>query len=247
MKANFRSSLDHVLVHEGGWSDHPLDPGGATMKGVTLRTFQRFFGPEKTKDDLRNITTTQLSRIYRTGYWDVSHCDDLPDGVDYAVFDASVNSGPGNGAKWLQAAVGAAQDGAIGPDTLAKVGDHQPVDVINEMCDIRLGFLRGLSTWPTFGLGWQRRVDGVRATALAMAGGGAVPTDTVTPSVDFRTTKLGSRGRWVRKLQRALGLEVDGIFGAQTEEALKAYQEAHGLEADGVAGRATYRALGLID
>lgn len=245
MRANFRSSLDHVLVHEGGFADHPQDPGGATMKGVTLRTFQRFFGADKTADDLRNITTAQLRRVYRTGYWNVSRCNDLPAGVDYAVFDAAVNSGPGNGAKWLQGAVGAAQDGAIGPETLTKAKAHEPIQVVNDMCDRRLGFLRSLTTWPVFGLGWQRRVDGVRATAVGMAGGTAA-IEVITPSVDFRTTKLGSRGRWVRKLQGALGLEVDGTFDSVTEEAVKAYQEAHGLEVDGIAGRETYRALGLL-
>ncbi len=84
------------------------------MKGVTLATFRRHYGKQKTKKDLRNITTRQLQNIYRKGYWDKCKCDDLPAGVDYAVFDAAVNSGPGRSAKWLQGAVGAKQDGGIG-------------------------------------------------------------------------------------------------------------------------------------
>ncbi len=171
MKMNFESALKHVLVHEGGWADHPKDPGGATMKGVTLVTYRRHFGEDKSKDDLRNITDEELGQIYRSGYWSKCRCDDLPSGVDYAVFDAAVNSGPGRGAKWLQAAVGATQDGGIGPNTLSKVEEHDPIQIINDMCDGRLSFLRSLSTWSTFGKGWGRRVEGVRATALTMAGG----------------------------------------------------------------------------
>ncbi|MBK19052.1 MAG: hypothetical protein CMM52_09500 [Rhodospirillaceae bacterium] len=118
MKKNFENSLKHVLIHEGGWADHPRDPGGATMKGVTLATFRRHFGEAKSKRALRNISDDQLRQIYRSGYWDRCRCDQLPSGVDYAVFDAAVNSGPGRSAKWLQAVIGAKQDGGIGPKTL---------------------------------------------------------------------------------------------------------------------------------
>lgn len=246
METNFKSALEHVLVHEGGWADHPKDPGGATMKGVTLVTYRRHFGQDKSKDDLRNITDEQLGQIYRSGYWDKCRCDDLPSGVDYAVFDAAVNSGPGRSAKWLQAAVGATQDGGIGPNTLSKVGEHDPIQVINAMCDRRLSFLRSLSTWSTFGKGWGRRVEGVRATALAMAGGNTPVIEEITPSVDYETVRKGSTGGWVRKLQEALGLHVDGAFGSDTDAALKAWQKEHGLQPDGIAGRNTYRALGLL-
>ena len=243
MKRNFKKSLKHVLVHEGGWADHPKDPGGATMKGVTLATFRRFFGEDKTKEDLRKITDEELGQIYRSGYWDKCRCDELPSGVDYAVFDAAVNSGPGRSARWLQAAVGAKQDRGIGPKTLTKVEGHDPTQVIDLMCDRRLAFLRNLSTWTTFGKGWERRVEGVRSTATAMAGGSIAE---VTPSVEYRTVKKGSRGLWVRELQEALKVHVDGKFGKDTEATLIAWQQKHGLEPDGIAGRNTYRALGLL-
>jgi lysozyme family protein len=244
MRENFRPSLKHVLVHEGGWADHPKDPGGATMKGVTLAVYQRFFGAAKTKNDLRNISDAELEQIYRSGYWDKCQCDRLPAGVDYAVFDAAVNSGPGRGAQWLQAAVGATPDGSIGPKTLELVSAKEPVQIIQTMCSRRLAFLQGLSTWSTFGRGWQSRVEGVRTTAIAMAGGGS-PTE-AAPSVDYEVVRKGSNGEWVRRLQTALKIEADGIFGSATEAALKAWQAANGLEPDGVAGRNTYRALGLI-
>ncbi len=173
MKENFTSSLHHVLVHEGGWSDHPSDPGGATMKGVTLQVYREHFGQEKTKDDLRSISDVELGQIYRSGYWDKCRCDDLPSGVDYAVFDSAVNSGPGRGAKWLQVAVGAVPDGGIGPNTLAKVSGHEPAEIVNSICDKRLSFLQSLDNWKVFGKGWQRRVDELRRTAMEMAGGRA--------------------------------------------------------------------------
>ncbi|MBT5829023.1 MAG: hypothetical protein HOH77_02415 [Candidatus Latescibacteria bacterium] len=246
MKRNYKRSLKHVLVHEGGWADHPKDPGGATMKGVTLTTYRRHFGEDKSKDDLRNITDGELEQIYRSGYWNKCSCDALPSGVDYAVFDGAVNSGPGRSAKWLQAAVGAKQDGGIGPKTLIKVEEHDAVEIVDVMYDRRLRFLRNLSTWSTFGKGWGRRVEGVRTTAIVMARGNRQVVEEITPSVDYKTVKRGSRGLWVRNLQEALEIHVDGIFGKDTEAVLKAWQAEHGLEADGIAGRNTYRALGLL-
>ena len=255
MKENFDRALQFVLVHEGGFVNHPKDPGGATMKGVTLETFRRHFGAGKTVNDLKNITQDQLARVYRTGYWDKCKCDQLPAGVDYAVFDVAVNSGPGRAAKFLQAAVGATQDGAIGDGTLGMVGSQAPLSIINSICDKRLAFLQGLSTFSTFGKGWTSRVTGVRQQALEMAHGapstGAATIDAgadeAVPNMDFDIVKLGSKGAWVTKLQDALEIEADGIFGPKTESTLKAFQEANGLEPDGIAGRNTYRALGLID
>jgi len=246
MKKNYKSSLKHVLVHEGGWADHPKDPGGATMKGVTLTTYRRHFGDDKSKDDLRNISEEELEQIYRSGYWNKCRCDELPTGVDYAVFDAAVNSGPGRSAKWLQAAVGAKQDGGIGPKTLSRVAEHNPIQITDGMCDRRLTFLRNLSTWSTFGKGWERRVEGVRTTAIAMSEGDGLVIGEIAPSVDYETVKKGSTGLWVRKLQEVLEIQVDGKFGSGTETALKAWQQEHGLEQDGIAGRNTYRSLGLL-
>ncbi len=91
MNRNFTQSLALVLKHEGGWSDHPKDPGGATMKGVTLANFQRYVKPNATKGDLKNISDAQLSMVYRKYYWDSVSANDLPDGLDYAVFDELVD------------------------------------------------------------------------------------------------------------------------------------------------------------
>ncbi|MDQ7014905.1 MAG: glycosyl hydrolase 108 family protein, partial [Gammaproteobacteria bacterium] len=200
--------------------------------------FRRHFGKDRTKDELRNISDAQLEQIYRSGYWDKCHCDELPEGVDYVVFDGAVNSGPSRSAKWLQGVIGAKQDGGIGPKTLAKVAEEEPVWVCNLSCDRRLAFLQSLRTWKVFGLGWGRRVEGVRKQGLELAG--------FIPSFDYETVKLGSRGEWVEKLQRALGLLVDGVFGEGTDAALREWQGSQGLQADGIAGRNTYRALYLV-
>lgn len=169
MNDNFDQSLKEVLVHEGGWSDHPSDPGGATMKGVTIATFRKWIDRDATKEDLRKITDDQIAHIYRKVYWNAVKGDELPSGIDYAVFDFGVNSGPSRAIKYLQAVLNVTQDGKIGPVTLQAVQSADADDVINALCDRRLAFLRQLKTWPTFGKGWSARVAGVRIKALEMA------------------------------------------------------------------------------
>ncbi len=182
MQGNFTAALELVLKHEGGFVDHPDDPGGATNRGVTIATFRRFFGNERTVDELRLISDAQVEHIYRLGYWDAVRSDQLPSGVDFATFDFAVNSGPGRAARELQARVGAHQDGSVGDQTIASVRALPAAQVINELCDARLAFLRGLSGFSTFGAGWTTRVAGVRNAALAMAGQSTedVPSPAVT-------------------------------------------------------------------
>jgi lysozyme family protein len=173
MKSNFAACLPEILRHEGGWADHPKDPGGATMKGITIGTYAQWKGRKVTKAELRAITDAEVAAIYKRNYWDKVRGDDLPAGLDLVAFDAAVNSGPSRGAKWLQQGLGVAADGKVGPMTIeaAKTFDRtgDADDAINGALDARLAFLRGLKTWPTFGKGWGRRVAEVRAKALAMA------------------------------------------------------------------------------
>lgn len=188
MDRNFAKSLALVLKSEGGWSDNPQDPGGATMKGVTLANFRLYVNPTATKDDLRHITDAQIATVYRRFYWDAILGAELPDGVDYAAFDFAVNSGPGRSAKYLQQIVGVQVDGRIGPATLAAVRAMLPSSVIDELCDRRLTFLQGLGTWSAFGKGWSARVKSVREQALIMAHQPATPQPSVpAPSVPIPT------------------------------------------------------------
>jgi len=175
MDRNFQRALSLVLKHEGGWSDHPSDPGGATMKGITLANFRRYVKPSATKDDLRKITDQQVATVYRRYYWDPIAGAELPDGIDYAVFDFAVNSGPTRAAQYLQKVVDVSQDGKIGPATLKAAKAMLPATVIHNLCDERLAFLKrirskGKLLWDTFGKGWSRRVQEVRAEALSLSG-----------------------------------------------------------------------------
>ncbi|MCG8272362.1 glycoside hydrolase family 108 protein [Aquamicrobium sp. NLF2-7] len=221
MDRNFERALSLVLSHEGGWSDHKDDPGGATMKGVTLANFRRYVKPSATKDDLRRITDEQVATIYKRHYWDAVRGSDLPGGIDYAVFDFAVNSGPDRAIKYLQAVVGAKQDGRIGPDTLAKTRSMMRATIINSLCDKRMAFLKRLKTWPTFGKGWTSRVSGVRSEALKMA----VQPDTPPPVVkevekevvpERVETKVKEKSDLWTKLTGGGGiaaLGLGGIFG----------------------------------
>ncbi|TIO74645.1 MAG: hypothetical protein E5X74_24600 [Mesorhizobium sp.] len=175
MDRNFARALALVLESEGGWSDKKADPGGATMKGVTLANFRRYVKADAGKADLRKITDAQAATVYRRFYWDAVLGAELPDGIDYAVFDFAVNSGPGRAAKYLQAALCVAQDGRIGPATLAAARAKPAGIVIDALCDARLAFLQRLPTWPTFGRGWGGRVASVRRQALLMSATPQVP------------------------------------------------------------------------
>ncbi len=166
----FGRALSLVLKHEGGYVDHPKDPGGATNLGVTIGTLSAYLGRQATKTEVKSLTVPAVTPIYKQNYWDKVRADDLPAGVDYCVFDAAVNSGPSRAAKWLQRAVNAPADGVIGSKTLEAVRTLPASTVINRMCDDRLNFLRGLPTWDTFGKGWSKRVEGVRREALGMVG-----------------------------------------------------------------------------
>lgn len=171
MQNNFETCLKEVLKHEGGYGDHPADPGGATNLGVTKKVWEEWVGHEVTKEVIRDLTIDQVTPLYRKRFWNVCRCDDLPAGVDYVVFDLAVNSGTGRAAKFLQSAVGATPDGVIGPNTLIIVRrtELSPKELINIICDRRELFWKSLPTFPTFGKGWLRRGAEVRKKALEMA------------------------------------------------------------------------------
>lgn len=166
---DFSGKLKLVLKHEGGYVDHKEDPGGATNLGVTIGTLSSWLGRPATKAEVRALTVAKVTPIYKMQYWDKIQGDLLPEGLDYAVFDYAVNSGPGKAARDLQRVLGVKQDGSIGINTLAAVRSQDLQTLINKYMDRRLAFLKGLKTWKTFGRGWKIRVDGVRAAALKMA------------------------------------------------------------------------------
>jgi lysozyme family protein len=168
-EANFAIALKHVLVHEGGYVNDPVDPGGATMKGVTQAVYDSWRASHGQKpQSVRSISEAEMKGIYKLQYWDRIRGDALPAGVDYAVFDYAVNSGVARASKHLQALLGVVVDGKIGGGTLAAAASKNPSALIDALCNKRLGFLRGLGTFWRFGRGWTTRVEGVRTTAKGM-------------------------------------------------------------------------------
>lgn len=152
----FDRAFDRLIGHEGGYSNHPNDPGGETMWGVTAAVARGagYAG------NMRDLTREQAKAIYRTLYWDAVKGDELAGVLAFQVFDAAVNHGPGQAAKWLQAAAGVAVDGKIGPLTLAAVARLEPTVAALLFNSARMLFYTNLKTWPSFGKGWARRVAG---------------------------------------------------------------------------------------
>ncbi|WP_371346106.1 glycoside hydrolase family 108 protein [Ancylobacter sp. IITR112] len=184
--AGFARAQPHVLAYEGKFSNHPSDPGGRTYEGITQRVFDAWCAASGVPKRTLSASTgkwpgwaEQRDSIYRKQYWDAVRGDDLPAGVDFAVYDAAVNSGPGRAIRWLQRALRLNRvDGIFGVATLAAVQAHSDHDaLVAAICAERLAFLRALKTWKTFGKGWARRVAAVQSTGQAWASGsvGAAP------------------------------------------------------------------------
>ncbi|MDQ0391128.1 glycoside hydrolase family 108 protein [Labrys monachus] len=170
---NFQRALSLVLKSEGGYVNNPRDPGGATNFGITQAVYDGWRARRnQLRQSVRSIGMADVTAIYRDQYWDAIRGDELPPGIDYAVFDAAVNSGPVQGVKWLQRALPASPvDGHIGLVTLGAVaGINDRAALIERLCAQRLGFLRRLKQWLTFGRGWSNRMASVQAAALAMIG-----------------------------------------------------------------------------
>jgi lysozyme family protein len=164
----YDEALRRLLAHEGGYTNHPSDPGGPTNFGITIHDYRRYVKADATAADVRSMKIEEAKAIYRAKYWDKMCCDALPAGVDYCVFDYGVNSGVGRAPKVLQRALGVADDGIVGPITLKAARARDAREIVAAICDERLRYLKSLKTWRVFGRGWSRRVAEVKAAALAM-------------------------------------------------------------------------------
>jgi lysozyme family protein len=210
MRDNFPACLKEVLRHEGGYSNHSQDAGGATMKGVTQAVYDGYRRRHNLiPRSVKFIDDVEIAAIYKLQYWDKVCGDELPKGIDFAVFDAAVNSGTSRAEKWLQQAINRVagvrrlkEDGEIGNATLDASDDYPARDVISAIIDVRLGFMRVARNtktrallWPIFGRGWgnrllgelppgakERKPNGVLQVATAMAGG-AVPALAAKPGM----------------------------------------------------------------
>lgn len=174
----FDRALEKTLVIEGGFVDHPKDPGGATNRGITQAvydTYRKSVGAGR--QSVSRISADEVAAIYRGRYWDLVKGDSLPPGVGYVVFDGAVHSGPAQSVRWLQRALGVDRvDGLVGPQTIAAVAAVDDHDVlIAKILALREAFMRALKTWKTFGRGWTGRLRQVLAVGQAWARGTVGP------------------------------------------------------------------------
>jgi len=168
--SNFKECLDLVLKSEGGWVNHPSDPGGETNLGVTKRVWEEYVGHPV--ESLKKLTKEDVAPLYELKYWRPCYCEVLPRGLDFVVFSMGVNAGPGRSVKLLQSAIGCVPDGVIGPATRGLISSSNGADIIKKFSDARREYYKSLKTFPIFGKGWLDRVDHEEAEALNMAKNG---------------------------------------------------------------------------
>jgi len=165
----YAESIRRLLKSEGGYVNHPSDPGGPTNFGITLGDYRKYVKADASAADIRAMEIDEAKAIYRAKYWGAMRGDELPAGVDYCVFDYAVNSGTGRAPKVLQRVLGIPVTGRMDGATVTAARGREARALVQAICDERMRFLQALKTWPVFGKGWSRRVGEVRAAALAMA------------------------------------------------------------------------------
>lgn len=216
-KGNLRACLDEVWPFEGGYVDHPSDPGGATNMGITFGVLKSWRGRPITKQDVRDLTKQEAAQIYEQRYWKPLNGEALRIGDDLVVLDFGINSGISRSAKYTQAIVGTTQDGKIGPQTLAALARMPSRDFIKRLCARRLSFVQSLKIWGTFGRGWSRRIAHMEATALSwVSTRGQLEQD----AKDARNTATGQGGAAIGTgggavaVEQATGLPVSVVVVA---------------------------------
>jgi len=179
---NFLMAFAETMAHEGGYVNHPDDPGGMTFRGITRKAYaawKRVPVSSITEQQMRNIPLAECQQFYHENYWLPVGGDDLPGGLDFVVWDIGVNSGPKRGVKMLQKGINklgrikVQVDGVIGPKTISAAGYANVFDLIDEIGNTRLWFYISLSTFKTFGGGWMKRLLKVTSFGTAMALGRA--------------------------------------------------------------------------
>lgn len=175
-ESSFATAHARMLKYEGGYSNHPSDPGGVTLEGVTQATYDSYrrdkgLPQQNLTPEMRGRASwiAERNQIYRTRYWRPSGCPQLEPGVDAAIYDYAVNSGVGRASKVLQRLVGVADDGKVGPVTIAAANRREAKALAMTICNERVTFLKGLSTYSIFGRGWLARVADVKQYSTAMA------------------------------------------------------------------------------
>lgn len=147
---NFDLAFERLIGHEGGYVDHPEDPGKATKFGISSKSHPG--------EDIPGMTLERAKAIYRLKYWGPACCDALPDELKFPMFDLAVNSGVQAATVMLQEVVGVTPDGVIGPRTLQAINSMPALRLVAHFYGERLEFMANLKTWPVFGRGWARRI-----------------------------------------------------------------------------------------
>lgn len=212
MKESFPASVALVLALEGGYSEHPADPGGPTRFGITLKTLARARGAEVTASDVRTLGSGEAAEIYRRLYWDAVNGDLLPAGLDLAVFDCAVHSGPRRAVQMLQRQLGVAADGICGPLTREAALRCDARAVLNTLEAARLDFLGRLPGASVFGRGWRSRVTTIHRAARAMAVPGTPSPQQKDTIMSDTKSILSSRTVWSNLVGlAAIGLSLGGF------------------------------------
>ena len=152
----FDTIFERLMLHEGGYVNHPNDPGGETIWGVTKRVAQAhgYYG------DMRKLPKSTAKAITEKSYYKAVKGDQLDRLSAWQLTDAAYNHGNRQAVKFLQRAVGASADGLIGPRTLEAVAAMDKNDVVLLFNAERIDFYTGLRGWVSFGKGWARRIVG---------------------------------------------------------------------------------------
>ena len=167
MIANWNQCFSHILDVEGDFFWHKDDPGGATMMGITQKTYDRWCGRETTVDELRSLTVPGIEPIYREYYWHPVSGNLLPGGIDLLMFDLSVHAGWPRAVRMAQSVAGDLKvDGIIGPKTIGRLRAVDPLEFVLGFHDRKMKFYRRLKTWPVFGRGFKNRAEKARRRAL---------------------------------------------------------------------------------
>jgi len=170
--SDFKECLDLVLKSEGGFVNHPSDPGGMTNLGVTKKVWEDFVGHPVSEADMRALTPEKVAPLYEQKYWRPTYCEVLPRGLSLLIFSMGINAGPGRGVKLLQSSIGCVADGVIGPRTMELIKSADVTDLIQKYSNARRDYYKSLKTFDVFGKGWLARVDREEKEALEMAKNG---------------------------------------------------------------------------
>lgn len=218
--------------NEGGYVNHPRDPGGPTNHGITIATLRAHRGGSVSINDVKNLTLAEANAIYEKSYWKPIWGDQLPAGLDYAMFDFAINSGVSRAVKTLQGLLpGIAIDGVMGPKTLAALQAFDVADLIKRLCEARLNFCMKLKNWKDFGRGWTyritgvdpkrqfKRVNGVVGDALAMVERKPItfmpmPIDDLLPFGKARDVDIKILAPLTNKLQTVVAGSITGAGAA---------------------------------